>query len=481
MALRMTFDLPDPAATDRLAEALASALGPGDTVLLEGPIGAGKSHLSRALIRSRLGNPDEDVPSPSFTLVQTYPADPPIWHADLYRLSHPDEVLELGLDEAFGGAICLVEWPDRLGAAAPKDAIRLRLSLHGEGRRAQIDLPDRPRLIAALRTLAGEDFLRRTGWQGAERQALAGDASARRFLRLRRGAETAVLLDNPPGLPDRVPEFVAIARLLRGLGLSAPEILSVEPEAGFVLMEDLGDVLMSHRLARAPEEERTLYALATDVLAVLQAGPVPAGLPDLTLADWAEAAMLCLSFYTRGATGQSPDPAPLRAALTEALARLGDGPKVLIHRDYFAGNILLLNRPGVRAAGLLDFQLAQSGQRVYDLVSLLQDARRDLGPGIEEAMKARFAAAVGAAEGFEAAYAVWGVQRALRILGIFARLCLVEGRSGYLRHLPRVRAQLDRNLAHPGLAGLKRLCDRLIPAADAAALARLEAQCGHFR
>lgn len=481
MALRMTFDLPDPAATDRLAEALARALGPGDTVLLEGPIGAGKSHLSRTLIRARLGNPDEDVPSPSFTLVQTYPADPPIWHADLYRLTHPDEVLELGLEDAFDHAICLVEWPDRLGAAAPKDAIRLRLSYQGEGRRAEIDVADHPRLIAALRALAGEEFLRRTGWQGAERQALAGDASARRFLRLRRGDETAVLLDNPPGLPDRVPEFVAVARHLRGLGLSAPEILDVEPEAGFVLMEDLGDALMADRLARAPEEEMTLYTLATDVLPVLQAGPVPAGLPDLTPADWAEAAMLSLRFYTLGVTGQSPDPAPLRTALAEALVRLGDGPKVLIHRDYFAGNILLLDRPGVRAAGLLDFQLAQSGQRVYDLVSLLQDARRDLGPGVEEAMKARFAAAVGAPEGFEAAYAIWGAQRALRILGIFARLCLVEGKAGYLRHLPRVRVQLDRNLAHPGLAGLKRLCDGLIPTADAAALARLEAQCGHFR
>lgn len=481
MALRMTFDLPDPAATDRLAEALAGALGPGDTLLLEGPIGAGKSHLSRALIRARLGSPNEDVPSPSFTLVQTYPADPPIWHADLYRLSHPDEVLELGLDEAFGSAICLVEWPDRLGAATPKDAIRLRLSHQGEGRRAEIDLPGRPRMIAALRALAGEDFLRRTGWQGAERQTLAGDASARRFLRLRRGAETAVLLDNPPGLPDRVPEFVTVARHLRGLGLSAPEILAVDAEAGFVLMEDLGDALMAERLARAPAEEMALYTLATDVLPVLQVGPVPPGLPDLTLTDWAEAAMLGLAFYTRGITGQSPDPAPLRTALAEALGRLGDGPKVLIHRDYFAGNILLLDRPGVRAAGLLDFQLAQAGARVYDFVSLLQDARRDLGPGVEDAMKARFAAATGQGAGFEGAYAVWGVQRALRILGVFARLCLVEGKAGYLRHLPRVRAQLDRNLTHPGLAGLKRLCDGLIPPADAAALSRLEAQCGHFR
>lgn len=481
MAFTITLDLPNPEATDRLAGALAGVLGPGDTVLLEGQIGAGKSHLSRALIRARLGSPDEDVPSPTFTLVQTYPANPPIWHADLYRLGHPDEVLELGLDEAFGQAICLVEWPDRLGGAAPADAIRLRLSLAGEGRRAEIAFDGRPALAEALRGLAMQALLVRAGWDGASRQVLAGDASARRFLRLRRGDRTAVLLDNPPGLPDRVPEFVRIARHLRGLGLSAPEILALDDSAGFVLMEDLGDDLMAGRLARAPEEEMALYALATDVLPVLQGAPPPPGLPDLTLEDWAGAAMLSLEFYVRGVTGLSPDPTPLRAALAEALARQGNGPKVLIHRDYFAGNIVILDRPGVRAAGLLDFQLAQSGQRVYDLVSLLQDARRDLGPGVEAAMKARFAAATGSGDGFEAAYAVWGVQRALRILGVFARLCLVEGKPAYLPHLPRVRAQLDRNLAHPALAGLKRLCTGLFPPADAAALTRLEAQCGRFR
>ena len=133
----ITIALADPDATDRLGVWLAAHLQPGDCLLLSGPIGAGKSHLARALIRARLGR-FEDVPSPTFTLVQTYEADVEIWHADLYRLSHPDEVLELGLDEAFDRAICLIEWPDRLGRLVPKGAISVTLSAQGGGRLARI-------------------------------------------------------------------------------------------------------------------------------------------------------------------------------------------------------------------------------------------------------------------------------------------------------------------------------------------------------
>ena len=128
--------LPDDAATARLGKVLAGLVGPGDTLLLQGPIGAGKTHLARALIHARLGHA-EDVPSPSFTLVQTYTAGgTDIWHADLYRLSHPDDVFELGLDDAFASAICLIEWPDRLGRSTPEGALQIALSAEGHGRRA---------------------------------------------------------------------------------------------------------------------------------------------------------------------------------------------------------------------------------------------------------------------------------------------------------------------------------------------------------
>jgi tRNA threonylcarbamoyladenosine biosynthesis protein TsaE len=143
-----TLELPTEADTAALGVRLARVARAGDVILLDGPIGAGKSHLARAFIRERLGQA-EDVPSPTFTLVQVYNGPGgEIWHADLYRLTHPDEVWELGLDDAFGHSICLVEWPDRLGGHQPNGALRLRLGQAGEGRRAHLS-GGRPALIRA--------------------------------------------------------------------------------------------------------------------------------------------------------------------------------------------------------------------------------------------------------------------------------------------------------------------------------------------
>lgn len=152
----MTADAPlslflaDAEDTARLGRWFADRLRAGDCLLLEGAIGAGKSHFARAFIQERLGRA-EDVPSPTFTLVQTYQADVEIWHADLYRLTHPDEVLELGLEAAFDSGICLIEWPDRLGRFAPKGAGRLCFESEGEGRRIKISLNRRSDLMADLR------------------------------------------------------------------------------------------------------------------------------------------------------------------------------------------------------------------------------------------------------------------------------------------------------------------------------------------
>ena len=146
----LSLALPDDSATTRLGVLLAGLVQPGDTVLLHGPVGAGKTHLARALIQARLGRA-EDVPSPSFTLVQTYAADgADIWHADLYRLSHPHDVLELGLDDAFASAICLIEWPDRLGKSTPKNALNITLSAEGDGRRAVLSSDGHSKLLASL-------------------------------------------------------------------------------------------------------------------------------------------------------------------------------------------------------------------------------------------------------------------------------------------------------------------------------------------
>ena len=150
MTASVTIRLPDENATAALAGTIAPLLAAGDTLLLSGPIGAGKSAFARALIRARLGNPQEEVPSPTFTLVQTYDAgEVEIWHCDLYRLSHPDEAAELGLQEAMATAICLIEWPDRLGALTPADGLSLRFVALEDGHAVTLTAP--PHWAARLR------------------------------------------------------------------------------------------------------------------------------------------------------------------------------------------------------------------------------------------------------------------------------------------------------------------------------------------
>lgn len=138
----VSLDLPDPAATDRLGAALGVLLAQGDIVALSGDLGAGKSALARAAIRARMADPGAEVPSPTFTLVQTYDAAGlEIWHVDLYRLSDATDAEELGLLDAFVDAACLIEWPERLGAALPDTALRVALVPAGDGRRATITAP----------------------------------------------------------------------------------------------------------------------------------------------------------------------------------------------------------------------------------------------------------------------------------------------------------------------------------------------------
>lgn len=441
----MTFDLLDETDTEALGRALAALAAPGMVLLLSGPIGSGKSHLSRALIRARLGAATE-VPSPTFTLVQTYEGTPEIWHADLYRLTHPDEVLELGLEDAFSTAICLIEWPDRLGRAVPQGAHRLEFEAAGEGRRVTVT-PAIPGLATAFRDQQAMNHLAAHGLADAPRKALDADASARRYIRL----PGLLQMDAPPGQPDRVEDFSLIANHLRALGLSAPEVTAEDPR-GFCLVEDLGPNLYPRAVAADPALELPLYEAAVDVLRHIQAHPAPEGLPNLSAQDWAEAAALAVDHY-------APAPPDARAEFVATLAEaLPDGPRVLILRDYHAENLIWLpDRQGLARVGLLDFQLGQMGQPGYDLVSLAQDARRDVSPELEAHLIARF----DPAPDFAARYAALGAQRALRILGIFARLAK-QGKPRYLPLIARVRAQLDRNLAHPSLSRLKSLCDRLL-------------------
>ena len=324
-------------------------------------------------------------------------------------------------------------------------------------------------------------FLTESGWASATRAQLAGDASSRNYLRLTLGAQTAILMDSPAGGADDPAQFLKIAHHLAALNLSPPSCFAQDLAHGLLLLEDLGDRVFARILPSRPQDEVALYALAVDVLYHLQCAPAPQDLPNLNPSDWADAAMLSL---TRYAAAVSEDVHPVRDlndALAEAISVHANGPRVLILRDYHAENLLHLPaRKGLAQVGLLDFQLAQLGQPCYDLVSLLQDARRDVSEETVAVVKDHFLSLTGQLEtDFSAAYATFGAQRALRILGIFAQLCTHQGKAQYLPLLPRVWGHLQKNLAHPALHAVKKLCDRHLPNPTPAALETLRSKCQH--
>lgn len=323
-------------------------------------------------------------------------------------------------------------------------------------------------------------FLQTAGWSHAARSHLAGDASARRYERLTLGAQRAVLMDAPPGCGDDVGDFARIAAHLAGLGLSPPLVVAVDETLGLMLLEDLGDAVFTQVVAADPTVEVALYTAAADALLTLQTAAPPARLPDLSARDWAESALFAPLWYARAITGTAPEAGVFQTALTAALCQNADGPRVLILRDYHAGNLLWLpDRAAAARVGLLDFQLGQMGQPEYDLVSLLQDARRDVAPATEAAVLAHFATARGlTVEQIVPAYATLGALRALRILGIFARLCLISGKDQYLVHLPRVWDQLQRNLSHPALADLRAACLSILPAPTPDNIKAIRQRCG---
>jgi len=330
------------------------------------------------------------------------------------------------------------------------------------------------------RAAVSTHFLDRHGWGDATRRFLAGDASDRSYDRLTKGAKQAVLMDAPPGTGDDPAKFIAAAAVLRGIGLSVPDILAWDQGTGFLLLEDFGDAVFARVLQADPQNEPMLYMTAVDVLLLLQTAPPAPGLDDLSAQAWAHAAMFAVDWYAAGIIGQAIPANALQAVLADALVLLANGPRVMIHRDFHAENLIWLpERTGVRRAAILDFQLLQLGQPVYDLVSLLQDARRDVTPATVTQAKRRFMVNSGALEHeMEAAYAVIGTQRALRIIGIFAKLAQVSGKSHYLSLIPRVWRHLQSNLCHPGLHRVRAVCDMLLPQPSEANLTRLGQKSG---
>jgi len=321
-------------------------------------------------------------------------------------------------------------------------------------------------------------FLSAHGWGSAARHALAGDASNRRYLRLvQPGGARAVLMDAPPERGEDVRPFTAIARHLSSLGLSAPAIPAEDTPTGLLLLEDLGDALFARVLERDPALEPTLYRAATDLLVELHRHAPPADLAPYAPPLMADLAALALDWYRKGVTGEGDTELRTRVcAETEThLSALPGTDSVLIQRDYHAENLLWLpDRAGVGRVGLLDFQDAMRGHRAYDLVSLLQDARRDVSPETARTMLAHYIAATGAeADAFTTVFHWLGAQRNLRILGVFARLSLRDGKPQYIDLIPRVWAHLQTDLRHPSLAPLAALVAEALPPPTPAHLARL--------
>lgn len=312
------------------------------------------------------------------------------------------------------------------------------------------------------RAASRDALIAQAGWQDATLTPLAGDASSRRYFRLKRptGA-SAILMDSPPAKAENTEAFLTIGKYLTDQGLSAPRILGTDLAAGYVLLEDLGDALFARLMAQDSATQTPLYNAAVDVLVHLHKQTPPAGLPRY--ADvMPDLATLPYDWYLL-------DPAPdgksaLRDAMAAHLARL-TAPEVIILRDYHAENLIWLpDRDGLARVGLLDFQDAMLGHPAYDLISLTTDARRDVAPAQREAMLTRYVDATGAdMAAFQREAAVLSVQRNLRILGVFARLCRRDGKAHYVDLIPRVWDNLMGDLGHSALDDLRQIVMRDLP------------------
>jgi tRNA threonylcarbamoyl adenosine modification protein YjeE len=492
----MTFSLAllNETATAELMADLALLTGPGDVITLSGDLGAGKTAAARAMIRYLAADDDLEVPSPTFTLAQTYDlASFPLLHADLYRINDVSELEEIGLSPLPEATLALIEWPERALEALPPDRIDIALShrpaLGSTARAAEITGYGKA-AAQVERLKALRQFLEGAGHGESKRQRMPGDASIRSYARLIRGDGVFILMnspkrpDGPPAydgksysaavhLAEDVKPFVAIDNGLRGLGLSAPTIHHSDIEAGFLITEDFGTAAVIEGDPPRPVQER--YEAATDMLAALHREALPKTLPlapQITFAIplYDVDAMLVevglmLEWYLpdRGAEPTADLKAQFVTMWRNLLeAKAASAPITWALRDFHSPNIIWLGeRADIARIGIIDFQDAVLGPATYDLVSLLQDARIDVPEQLELSLLTRYIKARRATDesfdpaGFAELYAIMSAQRNTRLLGTFARLNRRDGKPQYLRHQPRIWTYLTRSLAHPALSGLR--------------------------
>jgi len=475
------------------ANDIAVILEPGDLVTLSGALGAGKTTFARALIRELADDEKVEVPSPTFTLMQSYELPRFVLvHADFYRLGGAADLAELGFDDLPEGSVILLEWPDRAAGLLPPDRLDITFTLApqlgAEGRNARVAgygaFATRVERNAPVRT-----FLEESGFAAARRQRMQGDASSRIFERLSIEDRTTILMnaprraDGPPvrdgrtysaiaHLAEDVVPYVAIASALRARNISAPAILDADLERGLVIMEDLGHEPVVAGVPPAPIE--ACYAAAIDLLASLHGQTMPDvlhvaprldyRLPRYDMEAFLIEAELLLHWYLPG-VGVTATPRMREAFIAlwrEVLTPAIEAPSTWALRDYHSPNLLWLpSRQGIARVGVVDFQDALIGPEAYDVASLLQDARVDVPESLEVALLGRYGRARREQQAsfdvafFTQLYATMTAQRATKILGIFARLDRRDGKPQYLRHIPRLWVYLQRSLQHPALASLR--------------------------
>ncbi|WMS44211.1 tRNA (adenosine(37)-N6)-threonylcarbamoyltransferase complex ATPase subunit type 1 TsaE [Acuticoccus sp. MNP-M23] len=457
--MTLTLAIEDEAAMARLGADIASVLATGDRVALIGDLGAGKTTLARAILRALAEDPAMEVPSPTFTIVQAYDGRIPVRHVDLYRVTDPAEMDELGLGEP--DAAELIEWP--------REPLPITLTIQfAEGDEARTVTLDAPAPWAArfARRQAMHGFIAAAGWGDAAVLPLKQDASTRSYVRLVRPDESAVLMNAPSFVPapDSYPArarladgnnnaFLAVGALLRGCGLSAPAVHAADAQEGFILLEDLGDGKIAED--GAPVEER--YLAAADALAAFhETGTTapPAYTPPRFDADLAALEVTLFMEWLL----KSPVTPEYDGLWRAAIGTMWRGDDRLALRDYHSPNCLWLPaREGIARIGIIDYQDAMIAPSAYDVVSLAQDARVAIPRALEGEIIARYLAG---RTGLDMAlwhetYALLGAQRATRIAGVFRRLNDRDGKPQYLQHIPRMKATIAQNLAAaPALAPL---------------------------
>lgn len=485
------FRLDGEAATNALAQRISLWARPGLLIALHGDVGAGKSTFARAFIRA-LFKPgfDSDVPSPTFSLIQTYDETRiSVFHADLYRVKSDDEISEFGLEDLLQTSCGLIEWPERLPAPLTEDMLHVRLSGTGNSRSVKVR-PEGRWVPALARDEAIMAFLMSHGADPATRQFFEGDASSRRYETVMHKGQRVILMDmpqRPDGPPvkhgkpysqiahlaEGITAVVAINNYLVKLGYSAPKTLAFDLGAGLALIEPLGDRVYG-RMMLAGEDMRVPLCEAAGLLADMalrEWPPRPEARPGVAheLKPYDEDALLIEvdllpSWFYRHIHGRHA-PQSLNESFEQVWRKIiplvATAKPQWVLRDFHSPNLLWMpERDGSRRVGLIDTQDAVLGHPGYDLVSMAQDARVDVSPELEKlvvdhycALRHRQGAFDEAA--FRAAYAVLGAQRATKILGIFARLNMRDGKPAYLKHMPRVSRYLARNVEHPQLKPLK--------------------------